>query len=263
MAQGSATALAGGTDVVMLRAAGTLPGGPLVDLKGVADLRGMEPNDGGLTIGAAATMAELRLLDPARFGALVDGASVVGSTQTRNRATVGGNVCRASPAGDTLAPLLVLGAEVQIASTAGTRTVALREFFLGPGRTALAPNELAVRLFLPAIAGASAYERQCHREWLDLAIAGVAVRLVVDEEGCCTDAAVAVAALAPTPLLVPEAAAALRGRPPASAVDESAAAVVAAAQAIDDARSSAAYRTAVVPALLAQAVARALERCGR
>src|SRR5262249_41041510 len=142
--------------------------------------------------GAAATMKSIHTAARSDFTALSDGASVVGADQTRNRATLGGNVCRASPAGDTLAPLIVLDATAHVSGEKGARQVALRDFFTGPGRTVLEGGELLTSLDLRALSGGSAYRRFTYRSWMDLAVVGVAVWLKLSNS-TCTDARVAIA----------------------------------------------------------------------
>ena len=121
MASPGAAGLAGGTDFVTMRRAGAIAPDTVVDLKPLAELRELD----ALRIGSGVTMARLARLRSTPAAALRDGAALVGSPMTRNRATVGGNVCRASPAGDVLPPLLVLGAWARLASAAGVRELAL------------------------------------------------------------------------------------------------------------------------------------------
>jgi carbon-monoxide dehydrogenase medium subunit len=258
---GDAVVLAGGTDLVAMRAAGVVQSQELVDVKGIAELQSIEVSEDSTTLGSAVTMSRIARLDVNRFGALVDGARVVGGPQTRFRATIGGNACRASPAGDTLAPLLVLGAHIELASPTDTRVVDVARFFVGPGSTVRRPEELAVRLRLPASAGGSAYESLKYRRWLDLAVAGIAVRVALAPDGVCADADIAVSAAAPTPLLVPEAGRALVGSfCDADAIATAAKAVAAAVDPIDDVRGTRAYRLQVLPGLLDRAFARAVVR---
>ena len=132
MALDGAAALAGGTDLVMLRAAGIATPSLLVDLKHLPELGDIEAPDDGIRIGAAVTMRRLATgLGPA-MGALADGAQVVGGPHTRNRATIGGNVCRSSPGGDTLAPLLVLGGEAEMRSGARSPSRSARRVLSRP-----------------------------------------------------------------------------------------------------------------------------------
>jgi CO/xanthine dehydrogenase FAD-binding subunit len=255
--------LAGGTDLVMQRASGELDVTGVVDVKDVAELRGVAQHGDALRIGAATPMREVALLDAPHLGALADGAGLVGSVQTRARATLGGNVCRASPAGDTLPALLVLQAKLKLAAQSGERSLAAEEFFLGPGQTARRSDELLAAIELPLLAGGSAYYRSTQRQWMDLALVGVAARVVLCE-GVCEEAALAIGGAAPTPVAVPDAAALLVG----SSLDEPAVAaageaVAAAAQPISDVRGAAAHRRAVLVPLAKQAIVSAAGRLSR
>jgi carbon-monoxide dehydrogenase medium subunit len=256
--------LAGGTDLVAMRAAGTLAPSRLVDVKHVKPLRGVATDGATVTIGAATTCDELARRGPS---ALVDGAALVGGWQTRVRATLGGNICRASPAGDTLCGLLVLGGTLELASRHGARRVAATGFFTGPGTTVRAPGELLTRIELPHRSGGSAYRRFTYRNAMDLAVVGIAVWLELDE-GQCVDAAVAIGACGPVPRLVPAAAEALAGSAVgAQSVAAACAAVVAAAEPIDDVRGTRRHRLHVLAPLtrrvIADALARAAEPGGR
>jgi CO/xanthine dehydrogenase FAD-binding subunit len=242
--------LAGGTDVVPLRRSGAIAPEALVDVKRLRELRGIAA-DG---LGAGEPFDAIAAADDVP-AAVRDGARVVGAWQTRVRATVGGNVCRSSPAGDALCGLLVHDAELELMSQAGTRRVPIREFFIGAGQNVLRPDELLVRMRFGTPSGGSAYERFTYRRWMDLAVVGVAARVVVDD-GRCVDAAVAIGGVAPTPLLVPEAAAALVAGDREAAAD----ALVAAAAPIDDVRGTRAHRLRVLRTLGGRVIARAFER---
>ena len=157
---GDVTILAGGTDLMPQTHAGrvTLKRG-LLNVRRVPELHRVERAEGAVRIGALCTITEL-MRDPLvreHFGLLADACDHFASDQLRNAATIGGNVCNASPAGDTLVPLLALDAEVELASKPDgrveTRRVPLADFFTGPGRTARAPNELlcAIRLPVPKV----------------------------------------------------------------------------------------------------------------
>jgi carbon-monoxide dehydrogenase medium subunit len=252
LAEEGACVLAGGTDLVLMRAAGLTPT-RVVDVKRLEPLRGVT----GESIGATATLDAVGKL---ASSALTDGARIVGSWQTRSRATLGGNVCRASPAGDTLCGLLVLDASFELESPAGARSVAAAEFFTGPGATLRGPRELLTRIALPALEGGSAYRRFTYRGAMDLAVVGVGARIVV-RDGICRDAAIAIGACGPTPRLVPRAAAALVGSDVgAEAVAAACAAVVEAAEPIDDVRGTRRHRLRVLTPLTRRVIAEALAR---
>src|SRR3982074_3722934 len=153
---GAASLLAGGTDLVVALRNRTLTPKVVIDLKRVAELRPAISDDGSaVRIAATTALADLSGDERirARFPALVEAAATVGSIQIRNRATLTGNICHASPAADTAPALLVYGAVVNVASAAGTRRVNLDDFFVGPGKTALQTGELGTSGDLPAPEG--------------------------------------------------------------------------------------------------------------
>jgi len=170
----AARVLAGGTDLIIRLRDGTLAPDVVIDLKHIAALRpGVREQAGTIVIGATTVMTDLAA-DPLvrrHFPALADAAAVVGSVQIRNRATLGGNVCNASPAADTAPPLLVYGATLVAEGPAGTRLVALDDFFVRSGVTTLAPGEIvtAFELPVPEPRMGAAHERRTRRRGHDLA----------------------------------------------------------------------------------------------
>lgn len=146
---GGARVVAGGTDFFPALGEG-LPQGDLVDLTRVAQLRGIARLDNGWRIGAATPWAEIARADlPSGFDALRQAARQVGAVQIQNAGTIGGNLVNASPAADGVPPLLLLDAEVELASQRGARRLPLADFLTGPRQTALAPGELLVAVHLP------------------------------------------------------------------------------------------------------------------
>ncbi len=249
--------LAGGTDFVPMQRSRSINPATIIDLKHVPELRRVEARNDHVTVGGCVTMAEIGALRGVGIGALTDGANYVGGRQTRARATLGGNVARSSPAGDTLAPLLALDAVARVAGVShGGRDMPLSSFFVGPGQNRLEPGEIITEIVVPA-AGASAYLRFTYRSWMDLAVSGVAVWIRPDGAGLA-EARVALCGVGPTPLLVPAAAAALVGPEPDMA--EASRALEAAAQPIDDVRGTAEYRLASLQPLLSRALATAMSR---
>ncbi len=147
--------MAGGTDLlVRLRKTGERPPA-IIALERLAELRRMSIEGGGLRIGAAVTIGELAASEIVRdaLPALWQAAAALGSPPVRHGATVGGNVCTASPAGDTLPPLYVYGAAVAVAGAAGCRRLPIGDFILGPGRTSLAPGEIVTDIIVPLPTG--------------------------------------------------------------------------------------------------------------
>jgi CO/xanthine dehydrogenase FAD-binding subunit len=166
--------LCGGTDLIVGLRKGTLDPPLVIDLKRVAELApGIEVKDTTLRISATTVLTDVIADERVRshFPALIEGAQVVGSIQIRNRATLAGNLCNASPAADTAPPLLVYGAVVELVGSSGRRRLPVADFFLGPGRTALEPAELvvAVELPLPELPVGAAFGRMTRRRGVDLA----------------------------------------------------------------------------------------------
>lgn len=252
---GGARILAGGTDVYP--AVGVA--GDVLDITGIAALRGITRGD-GLRIGAAVTWSEIAEADlPPACAALQVAARAVGGRQVQNAGTLAGNLCNASPAADGVPPLLILGAEVELASVRGLRRLALAEFVLGPRRTALQPDEVLVAVHLPesALVGRSVFSKLGARAFLVISIASVAVRLVV-ERGMVAQAFVAVGACSAVAQRLPGVEAALVGVPLARLGDAVRAADMAGLVPIDDVRATAAYRLEAACAL----VTRAVVECG-
>ncbi len=266
LAQAGADArpLAGGTDLIVQMKTGRRRPGLVLDLKRIPELGRIEIRDDEIRIGPALCCAalgehaELRALLPG----LVEAAELIGSDQIQGRASIGGNLCNASPAADTVPALIACGARAVIAGSDGTREVPVAAFNRGPGENGLGPGELLadLRVPRPSAGTADAYLRFIPRTEMDIAVAGAAVQLRL-EEGRCTAARVAVGAVAPTALEVPDAAAALVGSAPDDAAfDAAAAAARAVARPIDDQRGTAAYRTHVVGVLVKRAARLAAER---
>jgi len=181
-----ARVLAGGTDLVIRLRDRSLQPTVVVDVKRLAEFApSIARTDGAVRVSAGTTMTDI-LADPfmrATYPALADAASIIGSIQIRNRATLAGNQCNASPAADTAPTLLVYGATVIAASLAGERRVALDDFFVRSGVTTLQPGELVTAIELPTPTGrtGSAFARRTRRRGHDLASVTFAVR--VDEHG--------------------------------------------------------------------------------
>jgi len=257
--------LAGGTDLLVQMRLGAKQPTTIVDLKNLPGITSVEFDADAVRIGACACcagLAELPLLR-AWWPGLMDAAGLIGSSQIQGRASIGGNLCNASPAADSVPALIVNSAVALVAGPDGQRSVPVAEFCRGPGQTVLEDGEFlfALELKRPASRSTDAYLRFTPRTEMDIAVAGVAVALTLDEERVCTDACVAIGAVAPTARLVPEAAAAIVGtRLEASALDRCTQAVRSAAQPIDDRRGTAAFRRHVVGVLARRAVMAAAAR---
>lgn len=257
--------LAGGTDVLVQMHSDLIEPGLLVDLKNIPEMRKVSRQGKGWLVGAAVTGKELmghRGFNAAWPG-VMDGVRLIGSLQVRGRATMGGNLCNASPAADSVPPLIAAGARAVVAGPEGRRRTPVEDVVRGPGRTSLAAGEVVVAFELPARPPRSgdAYLRFTPRTEMDIAVVGAAVNLTLGRDGVCTGARVALGAVAPRALLVKAAAAALVGTPvDDGALEALAAAARAACRPIDDKRGTIEYRIEVAGVLAQRAAAKALER---
>ena len=250
--------LAGGTDLLVQLRAGDIAPELVVDIKRIGETREIREEDGMLVIGAAVTGAELGEHARARsmWPGVVESAELIGSTQIQGRASLGGNLCNASPAADTVPALVAAAAVCRVAGPHGTRRIPVEDVCTGPGQLSLGDGEFVVALELgaPAPGSADAYLRFIPRTEMDIAVVGAGVNLSMDESGRCTAARVALGAVAPTVILVEEAGAALVGTGcDDAAMEAMAAAVRAACRPIDDKRGTAEYRTKVAGVLAARA----------
>jgi len=236
----------------------------LLSLKGVPEVHVFEAN-GTLVFGAALTISQITSHKSVcqHYGALADGAMVIGSVQIRNMATVGGNICNASPSADTAPGLLVLGAQAVLASQSGQRIISLDEFFLGPGKTVLKPGELLKEIRIPRPAGrsGSAYLRHTPRVSMDLAFVGVAAALTLDPAGRMVSVRIALGAVAPTPIRAIQAEALLTNKlPDAALFDEASQIAARESKPIDDLRASSDYRRHLVSVMTRRVLSMALAR---
>jgi carbon-monoxide dehydrogenase medium subunit len=253
--------LCGGTDLLVGLRKGTVHAPLVIDLKRVAELAaGIEERASVLRIGAATILADLIDAEPVRrrFPALVESAQVVGSIQIRNRATLAGNICNASPAADTAPALLVHDAIVEAVGPTGARRVPVAEFFVGPGRTALAPDELvsAVELPIPSEPIGAAFQRMTRRRGVDLAT--VSVCCAVSARGTTT---FGLGAVGPRPLRVVDESGTLADpTADAEARDAVLGRLLGAATPISNVRGSREYREAMLLVLARRALAAARQR---
>ena len=264
-ASGEARVLAGGTDLLVQLRAGMVAPALVIDLKHIEETRTIAAEDGGFRIGAAVAGAELNEHPEVKraWPGVVESVDLIGSTQIQGRASMGGNLCNASPAADSVPGMIVARAVCRVAGPDGNREVAVEDICTGPGQTSLGKGELVVSIFLPARPPRSsdAYLRFIPRTEMDIAVVGAGVSLTLDEGGVCTEAYVALGAVAPVAMLVPDAAAAIVGSSlDEAAVDNMAAACSAACNPIDDKRGTIEYRTKVAGVLARRAAGIALER---
>ena len=240
-----AVPIQGGTDVMVALNFDHLRPEALLNLNEVAELRGFARENGSLRLGAGLTYTEL-MQEPlaAAMPALTEASRTVGSPQIRNRGTIGGNVGTASPAGDALPPLLIEGAELELASVRGTRRLALRDFLVGPKRNALAEDELVVAAILQPSGQPQTFMKIGPRNAMVIAVCSLA--LVADRER--DELRASFGSAGPVTGLVTA---------PFAEADAFAEHVAAAASPIDDVRGTAAYRRHALRVL----TERALERC--
>lgn len=262
---GGARPVAGGSDLVVGARQGKAPlPMRMVAIDRVAELRGVaETGDRGLRIGALTNHAtiERHPVIGTRFSALADGSALVGSPATRNVGTLGGNVMNGSPAMDTGAPLLVLGAEAEVVSQRGPRRVSMTDLWLAPGRTSAEPDELCVAIHIPPPPerSGSAYVRLEYRRAMEIAVVGAAAMVTLAGDGTIAAAEVALTAVAPTILAV-TGADVLQGREVADAFYDVSAMASDQAVPISDLRASDRYRRHCVGVMAARAFAAAAER---
>lgn len=259
--------LAGGTDVIVQVREGRRDIDILVDIKRIPDVNELSYESAqGLVIGSAVPCCriyESKEIAKAYPG-LIDAVSLIGGIQIQSRASLGGNLCNASPAADSIPVLIALEGICDIAGPDGNRSVPVEQFCTAPGKTMLRRGEFLVRLRFPAPtknAGAS-YLRFIPRNEMDIAVVGVGVSVQLDAaKAKCTAARVALGAVAPTPLLVGDAGQALVGGAiTPERIAQAATHAQAAAKPISDMRGDADYRRHLVGVLVQRAIAIAFDR---
>lgn len=261
----TARVFAGATDMLPQARAGRALPETLVDLKHIPRITGFSLSGDTWVIGAAANAAALTRHDGLNsdFPGLVEGVGLIGSDQIQTRATIGGNLCNASPAADTGPAMVVNRAVAVVASHDGERRLPAADLCVGPGRTLLRPGELIVEFEIqrPPERTADAYMRMTPRTEMDIAIAGAAARVGLDETGKCISADVVLGAVAPTTLWVEGIPELLVGEKiDDELLEEAAAMSSAAARPIDDRRGTAEYRRHVAGVLAKRVIAKAAER---
>ena len=255
MSQGGVTVLAGGTDLMPQVHSGKLKFKPvLMNIRRVGELQGISMQSGVIRIGALATITDLLTNELVReqLPALADAADHFASNQIRNAGTVGGSLCNASPAGDVAPPLLVYNAQVELVSRPNgsmqVRTLPLAEFFTGPGRTRMEPNELlaAVRVPVPKAGTIARFVKFGTRPALDISTISIAIG-GVKKGRALHEVRVALGAVAPVPLRAALTEAALEGKDlDAALIDRAAKTAHDEIKPISDIRASAWYRQELV-----------------
>ena len=264
---GSARVLSGGTDLLVALREGRLSTELVVDVKQVPELAEMtfDPSS-GLVLGAAVSCQRMYDDDTvaAAYPGLMDSAHLIGGVQIQGRASLGGNLCNASPAADGIPALIAHAAVCTVAGPNGRRDVAVEDFSVAPGRTVLEPGEFLVNMRMPAPKPGfgAAYLRFIPRNEMDIAVVGVGASVQLSADGTTFESArIALAAVAPRPLFVPEAGESLAGKP----VNEESMAQAAelaqlAAAPITDMRGTAEFRKHIVGVLTRRTLAKAVER---
>jgi carbon-monoxide dehydrogenase medium subunit len=264
-ASGPARVLAGGTDLLVQMRTGRVAPELLVDCKDIAEMTSIAAENGGFRFGAAVPC--MHLVEHEAFSrtcpGVTDAVKLIGSIQVKGRASVGGNLCNASPAADSVPALIAAGAIASIAGPGGRRETPVENIATGPGKTSLAKGEILVSFLLPRRPAHSgdAYLRFTPRTEMDIAVVSAGISLTLDASGICKQARVSLGAVAERTLLVSEAAAVLEGtNVDAAALQRLGAAASAACRPIDDKRGTKEYRIKVAGVLARRAAEIALDR---
>ena len=264
-AAGLAKIMSGGTDLLVQLKSGRLKPDLIVDTKRIPGMIGIREEGDFFVIGAATPgvmiSADARL--ERAWPGIVEGVDLIGSTQIQGRCSIAGNLCNASPAADSVPPVIAARATAVVAGPNGRRQVPVEQIVTGPGQTSLAKGEFVVefRIPKPKPRQSDAYLRFIPRTEMDIAVVGCAVNVTLDASGTCTDARVVLGAVGPTQLVVADAAAALIGHKlddaTLQALDKAA---QAACKPITDKRGTIEYRTKIAGVLARRVAAIAFER---
>ena len=251
--------VAGATDFIPGVRSGKMllpPGFPLVDISALGELSYIREKGGEIRIGALAPLADIEASDLIQKKAplLAEAIGQIASPQIRNRGTIAGNLCNASPASDSATALLACNAAVQLQSLSGQRQVPLPQFFLGPGRSVLRQDEMVTEVRVPVQKGIGCFVKLGRREAFTLSIISVAA-MIATQNGKFEDVRIALGAVAPTPMRASGAEGFLIGQNAEEGAIHKAAAMVAdEVRPISDARASAAYRKDMARVLTERAI---------
>ena len=259
--------LSGGTDVLVQLKAEMVEPDLMVDLKHLPGMRDIIAEGGGFRIGAAVSGAEMgeHAALKALWPGVVEGVELIGSSQVQSRATMAGNLCTGSPAGDSVPAMVTAGAVARVQGPDGVRDIPVVDIPTGPGKNSLAKGEFITSIFLPARPdnASDAYLRFIPRTEMDIAVSSAAVSLELGGDGTVTTAHVAIGAVAPTVLLVKDAGSALVGsKLEDTAVAALVSAVEAACNPITDKRGTIEFRTKTAGVLAKRAAHIAYSRAG-
>lgn len=266
---GDAQILAGGTDLIVQLREGRRSTKLVIDIKNISELTLVAfESKNGLRIGAAASCSQICSNENVNkhYPGLIDGIGLIGGVQIQSRASVGGNLCNASPAADSIPPLIVHEAVCHVAGPNGARTIPVDEFCIAPGKNTLAAGEFLSSIIVPAPkekTGAS-YLRFIPRNEMDIAVVGAGASVVLDDDKIhFVSARIALGAVAPTPLLASDAGTFLTGKAITHANVKGAARMAQEiAKPITDLRGTAEHRKHLVAVLVERALDKAIERAG-
>ena len=264
-ANGSARFLAGGTDLLVQIKSGIKKPNLVIDVKKIVELNNIEEiSENEFIVGASVSGANLNRNK--KFASLwpgvIEAFRLIGSEQIQGRASLGGNLCNGSPAGDSVPALIAAGCTAIIAGPDGKKELPIEEFHTGPGKTVLKNGEMLVSLKFPKRESNSsdAYLRMTPRTEMDIAVVGCGVNLTLDND-ICTSVRVSLGAVAPTPLLIKEASDIMVGTNLNSQVLEKVAKIcMESCNPINDKRGTIEYRTKVAGVLVKRATLIAIDR---
>ena len=265
--KGVARVLAGGTDILVQMRSGVIKPNLIVDIKSLPGMRSIIRKSDGYEIGAAVSGFDFNNNDDLKQFApgIAESFDLIGSTQIQGRCTIGGNLCNASPAADTVPALISANCLAKIVGPNGIRECKVAEITLGPGKTSLNKGEFIKSIIIPGRPNfsADAYLRFTPRSEMDIAVVSAAVFLTINEDHLCTDARVSLGAVAPTVIRVKKAASILIGSKLSKAVLEAMAKECSlACNPIDDKRGTIEFRSHVAGVLAKRASLIALKRAG-
>jgi CO/xanthine dehydrogenase FAD-binding subunit len=264
-ATGLAKVLSGGTDLLVQLKSGRVKPDLIVDMKHIPGLIGIREEGGFYVIGASTPGVMISANEKLEHDlpGVVEGTDLIGSTQIQGRASIAGNLCNASPAADSVPPVIAARGIAVIAGPSGRREVPVEKIVTGPGRTSLQKGEFVVEFKIPKPKPrqAGAYLRFIPRTEMDIAVVGCAVDVTLDAGGTCTDARVVLGAVAPTQIMCEDAAKTLIGHKlDADTLAKLDAAAQKVCNPISDKRGTIEYRTKVAGVLARRAAAIAFER---
>jgi carbon-monoxide dehydrogenase medium subunit len=262
-----ARVIAGGTDLLVQLRGGRRSIDVVVDIKGIPELNELSyDSQNGMVLGAAVPCYRIYQDEEiaAAYPGLMDAATLIGGIQIQGRASIGGNLCNSAPSGDSIPPVIVLGGVCNIDGPNGTRQVPSEDFCTGPGRNVLQDNELLVSISIPAPQAHSGanYLRFIPRNEMDIAVAGVGSSVVLDASGQnFVSARIALASVAPIPVLCRDAGESLAGKPVSDdAIQEASEKAMADAVPINDMRGTIRQRTHLVGVLTRRTLNNAIQR---